>query len=233
MYIIHIDTQKVRMFPICCLTISKTPKYIEMLVMCVLIEAPCNFIFKDNETTKKLKIICDINCGYKYRHSESKVLNVSYLPPYNILVNVLRFTSFTMYIFLLVYILRLSNYKKVRIMYDIDSGSKNINRYTQAESKVLNISYLLPDNIKTPDLLRFTWLMQYVSQLHAICQYVSQLHAICLSTSYLKTNKKKKRITYDINFWSSYTSTYRHSENKVFNVSYLPPDNIKDFQIFT
>ena len=35
-----------------------------------------------------------------------------------------------------------------------------------------------------------------------------------------------------INCWYKYISRYRHSESKVFNVSYLPLDNIKDFQIY-
>ena len=36
----------------------------------------------------------------------------------------------------------------------------------------------------------------------------------------------------EINCGSKNIKTYRHSESKVLNVSYLLPDNIKDFQIY-
>ena len=64
----------------------------------------------------------------------------------------------------------LSKNKNIRIIYDIDSGSKYISTYIQAESKVLNISYLLPDNIKDYRYRdsRFACNIDYVSQLHIL-----------------------------------------------------------------
>ena len=83
--------------------------------------------------------------------------------------------------FLLVHILRLSNYKKLRIIYNVDNGSKYINTYIHAKSKVLNISYLLPDNIKDSRYIE-------IHMIHAIWS-VSILHIF-------KTNKKKRIYVY-------------------------------------
>ena len=80
--------------------------------------------------------------------------------------------------------------------------------YRHSENNVSNVPFLLGDNIKDS---------KYID--------IHVMHAICI----LKTIKQKKRIICEINCGSKYISTYRHSESKVFNVSYLPPDNIKTF----
>ena len=93
-------------------------------------------------------------------------------------------------------------------------GSKYTRTYRHSESKVLNVSYEPPDNWKRlGNIFISTLCMQYGVQL--------QVHIL------RQPNNKE----YVINCWYKYLSRCRHSETKVFNVSYLPPDNIKDFQI--
>ena len=71
-----------------------------------------------------------------------------------------------------VHILRQSNNENIRILCDINRGSKHIKSYRHSESKVLNVSFLLPDNINLP--------------------YVFNMDLYCLENSYFKKSNGKK-----------------------------------------
>ena len=104
--------------------------------------------------------------------------------------------------FLQVNILRQSNNKNIRILCDINCGSKNIKTYRHSESKVLNVSYLPPDNITD---FQIYWDSFYAFNME---ESFLQFHLI--------TKQQKIRIIFDINI---YQITYRYSQSKVLNVS--------------
>ena len=98
-------------------------------------------------------------------------------------------------------------------------GYKYISTYRNSENKILNASYLLPENMK-----EFKYIDIY--DMHSIWTEIS--YKFLFKDKQKKKKKKKIRIICDINCGSKYISTYRYSEREVLNVSYLPPDNIKD-----
>ena len=98
----------------------------------------------------------------------------------------------------------------------MNCGCKYISTYRHSESKVLNISYLQPDDMKDSKL----------SEIHI-------MHAIFLQVPILRQpNNKDIIMVCDVNCGSKYISTYRHPERKILNVSYEPPAIWEDSQIY-
>ena len=78
----------------------------------------------------------------------------------------------------------------------------------------MKVSYSLFDNIKDSQIYKDS---------HDACNMEKSFLQVDILRQW---RKKEIRIICYINSGSKYIRKYRHSESKLFNVSYLPPDNI-------